>query len=127
MKWLLEFVIEGSKLGEHVQRFDLSSGRYATIPRTDWLIVDFRPQSSGEPSLLFDRVLHVIYDDETFATARAVMMDKEVIELFFRGGLIRTMSDLAYLTESSSKWLTRDSGSGITLSTKSQIKRSAAG
>ena len=92
LKWLLEFVIDGSKLDEHVARFDLSTGRYSAIPRTDWLVVDFRPASQGVPAILRDHVLHVLYDAE-FTTARVVMKDHAESQITFHGGLIRTLSD----------------------------------
>ncbi|KAL3903333.1 MAG: hypothetical protein SGILL_010485 [Bacillariaceae sp.] len=40
--WALELVRQGSKIGEHVARFDQHKGNYRTAPTKDFLVVDCR-------------------------------------------------------------------------------------
>jgi len=97
LKWLLEFVIDGSKLEEHVARFE-PTGRYSSIPCTDWLIVDFRPASQGAPALLQEHVLHVLYDAE-FTSARVVVKGRAESQITFHGGLSLTSDILTQISK----------------------------
>jgi hypothetical protein len=92
LKWMVEFVAEGSDLKGHLDRFD-TNGRYRNIPRNDWLIVDFRVKV-GPPKKFKPRVLYLLCDDDRrAATACGDMIDSEV-RVVFRKELIRTLSDL---------------------------------
>jgi len=91
LKWMIEFLVEGRGLAEHIDRF-ATTGRYSTIPRNDWLIVDFRV-NVGVPTVCRDRCMYVMMAAD-YSSARIMMHGFDIVELKFQGGLVRTLSDL---------------------------------
>lgn len=92
LQWMIEFLVEGRDLNEHVARFDLQRGRYRRIRRKDWLVVDFR-SSAPRPSVVLPDVMYVLCS--TDFTACTIVRDgcaDEVVRL--SGVLVRTASDL---------------------------------
>jgi len=72
LQWMIEFIVEGRRLVEHVERFDRAKGRYKKIPMKDWLIVDMRKKKVEEKTMK-KNVMYVIYgDDLTEATVKQV-------------------------------------------------------
>jgi len=48
LKWALELVRNGSKIGEHIARFDEKNGKYRKVDMSDYLVVDCRPVYKGD-------------------------------------------------------------------------------
>lgn len=92
LQWMVEFLVGGRDLLEHLHRFDRVRGRYRHIPCRDWLVVDFRLSSQPPPELL-PNVLYILYESD-FTSARAIQQSHEEVTLRFEGGLVRTLSDL---------------------------------
>jgi len=62
LKWAIEFLREGDKIKEHIQRFT-KGGRYRHIPRKDIAILDFRGKDAYKKTM-YDKVYYIIYDKE---------------------------------------------------------------
>ena len=92
LQWMMEFLVEGRNLQEHLDRFNPADGRYRHLRRTDWLVVDFRVRSSP-PSQLFPHVMYVICaEDYSGAIVRQESFPDE--EIKFSDQNVRTVSDL---------------------------------
>ena len=57
--WCIELVREGSKLHEHVKRFDVDNGKYYEILCSDYIIIDFRSQDVYKKSEEYNKVWFV--------------------------------------------------------------------
>jgi hypothetical protein len=49
LRWAIEALINGSGVGEHLSRLE-SHGKYVGLDYTDFLVIDFRVNASGEPT-----------------------------------------------------------------------------
>jgi len=112
LKWMLEFVSEGSDLGGHLSRFR-KKGEYRFIPRKDYLIVDFR-SSQKDTRFNDDHVLSVSYSDD-FSTLtvsgkplkNVVNLNSCVVTLATKETLPQTMAILAISKSTSTTTITR--------------------
>ena len=43
LKWAIELLVNGTKIGGRVQHFDPTVGKYQKVEMNDWLVVDCRP------------------------------------------------------------------------------------
>jgi len=91
LQWMVEFLVEGSKLKEHLDRF-APQGRYSSIPRKQWLVVDFRVKVNL-PSELADHCMYVRVAAD-FQSATIFLRGKAPEEVKFQGGVVRTLSGL---------------------------------
>lgn len=92
LEWMVEFLVEGRMLQEHLERFDPENGRYRNIRRKDWVVVDFRVHV-GPPTQLRPHVMYVLCaDDYSHAAVRQDSFPDENIK--FGGQVVRTVSDL---------------------------------
>jgi hypothetical protein len=49
LKWCLELLRNGDKIGEHIRRFDENAGKYRKVDMSDYIVVDCRgPMLGGE-------------------------------------------------------------------------------
>lgn len=91
LQWMIEFLIEGRALDEHLARF-APGGRYSNIPRRDWLVVDFRVNAPA-PAQVEQQTMYVVCAAD-FLSASIVMHGKQLQRVTFSGGIVRTVSDL---------------------------------
>ncbi|KAJ3120116.1 hypothetical protein HK098_004875, partial [Nowakowskiella sp. JEL0407] len=49
LRWGIELLVNGSGIGEHLQRFS-KKGKYEPLKVKDYLVVDFRENDTGEPT-----------------------------------------------------------------------------
>eukprot|EP01123_Difflugia_compressa_P010851 TRINITY_DN4096_c0_g1_i1.p2 TRINITY_DN4096_c0_g1~~TRINITY_DN4096_c0_g1_i1.p2 ORF type:complete len:143 (-),score=5.40 TRINITY_DN4096_c0_g1_i1:84-512(-) len=97
--WMLEFLVQGKKLQEHMDRFS-PEGKYREIKRTEWLVVDFRDNSIEiKQSELKKDGLTIISCD--FKSSQATIYEcgaeakREQFVVNFSGSkIMRTLSDL---------------------------------
>jgi len=91
LQWMVEFLVEGSKLQEHLDRF-APTGRYSSIPRKHWLVVDFRVKVAV-PTKLADHCMYVKVAAD-FKSATVYLRGRAPEQLHFQGGIVRTLSDM---------------------------------
>ena len=92
LQWMLEFLVEGRELEEHVARFNPERGRYRYIRRKDWLVVDFR-STAPRPTELLPQVVYVLCSPD-FGQATIVRRGSLDVTLKFSGAVVRSTSDL---------------------------------
>ena len=92
LQWMVEFLVEGRNLHEHLDRFNPEKGRYRHLRRNDWLVIDFRVKSSP-PSQLLPHVMYVLCaEDYSSAIVKQDSFPDEKIK--FSDHSVRTVSDL---------------------------------
>ena len=79
LKWALELLRNGSKLGEHIQRFHPSSGKYLNVPANAYLVVDCRGPRVREVQQMDERC--TLYFSEDFRTCICAMRHEQEITL----------------------------------------------
>ncbi|CAB9521841.1 expressed unknown protein [Seminavis robusta] len=81
LKWVLELLRNGNKIGEHLQRFDPAQGKYRQVDFNDYLVVDCRSARQGvvHGAGAADRCTLFFADD--FKTCVCQMRMKEEIEI----------------------------------------------
>jgi len=47
LKWAVELLRNGDKIGEHLGRFDLKNGKYRKVDMSDYVVVDCRGPKKG--------------------------------------------------------------------------------
>jgi hypothetical protein len=47
LKWAVELLRNGDKIGEHLGRFDMNNGNYRKVDMSDYIIVDCRGPKKG--------------------------------------------------------------------------------
>jgi len=85
LQWQLEILREGDKLGEHCSRFE-PDGKYRFIPRKQWLVVDFRSESSvafKEQDYVLENTWIVFYNKD-FSSYRIYDCEKKEYEDYIK-------------------------------------------
>ena len=50
LRWGIELLVNGNGIGEHISRFAPPKGKYVTLAVSDYTVVDFRRNSTGQPT-----------------------------------------------------------------------------
>ncbi|CAG8753394.1 7276_t:CDS:1 [Ambispora leptoticha] len=84
LKWGVELMREGRRMGDHVSRF-MPTGRYKQIPLSEWAIIDFRHNSlRPDFKTLNPNIWYALYADD-YSTMTIIRYGKEEMLLTLRG------------------------------------------
>ena len=50
LRWGIELLVNGDGIGEHINRFTPPDGKYAALALSDFIVVDFRRNPTGQPT-----------------------------------------------------------------------------
>jgi hypothetical protein len=85
LRWGIELLILGDAISEHVSRF-APDGKYALLRVLDYIVIDFRRTSTGDPSnvVLMEKRLSVFFKTGNFSSCTCVFgtdPQKHVLQL----------------------------------------------
>ena len=82
MKWAIELLRNGDKIGEHVARFDPENGKYRLIPYLQYIVVDCRgPRGRSGVRAQKERCTLYFSEDFTTVVVKMRLQKEETITL----------------------------------------------
>jgi len=80
LKWCLELLRMGDKIGDHIARFDKFNGKYSEIPSNDFLVIDCRGSKTGRGTNAMSSRCTLYFADD-FKTCICKMRTKPEIQI----------------------------------------------
>jgi len=50
LRWGIELLVNGDRIGEHLGRFSPPNGKYASLAVNDYAVINFRGNATGQPT-----------------------------------------------------------------------------
>ena len=85
LRWGIELLVNGNDIKEHMERFQEPNGKYVPLQLNDYAIVDFRVNSSGEPTAIVrhEKRISVFFKENDYSQAKCIFgMDQSPITIF---------------------------------------------
>lgn len=82
--WGIELLVQGVGIGEHMDRFTLAIGKYASLDVGDYAVVDFRRNTTGKPTSISRHAkrITVFFKDADYSIAQCIFgVDGDPVEV----------------------------------------------
>ena len=84
LRWGIELLVKGGGIGEHISRFTRPNGKYVPLDVRDYAVVDFRRNSTGEPTntLRHPNRITVFFKKDDYSIAQCVFgLDDDLVAI----------------------------------------------
>jgi hypothetical protein len=84
LRWGIELLVNGDGIGEHITRFTKLDGKYAALDVSDFSVVDFRRNSTGEPTNISKHPnrITVFFKNDDYSIAQCIFgEDSNIVEI----------------------------------------------
>lgn len=74
LRWGIELLVNGKGIGEHISRFHPPNGKYVALAVSDYTVVDFRRNSTGQPTNIsrHPKRITVFFKDDDYSIANCI-------------------------------------------------------
>jgi hypothetical protein len=84
LRWGIELLVNGDGIGEHIKRFTPPDGKYAALALSDFTVVDFRGNSTGQPTNIakHSKRITVFFKKDDYSIANCIFGEESnVVEI----------------------------------------------
>ena len=84
LRWGIELLVNGDGIGEHISRFTHPNGKYVSLAVSDYAVVDFRRNSTGQPRNIsrHTKRITVIFKNDDYSIAQCIFgVDSDPVEV----------------------------------------------
>jgi len=84
LRWGIELLVNGDGIGEHISRFTVPDGKYVALAVSDYAVVDFRRNSTGQPTNIskHSNRITVFFKKDDYSIAHCIFgEDSDIVEI----------------------------------------------
>ena len=85
LQWGIELLVNGDGIGEHIKRFTPPDGKYAALAVSDFTVVDFRGNSTGQPTNIakHSKRVTVFFKKDDYSIANCIFGEESnVVQIY---------------------------------------------
>jgi hypothetical protein len=82
LRWGIELLVNGEGIGEHISRFEPHNGKYVALGVNDYVVVDFRRNTSGNPTNIrrHPKRISVFFKADEYSSVECIFGENQDIE-----------------------------------------------